>query len=48
VQIRRARTIPAEIKELKAQLPKADEEGKRPKSPLDDQIAQLEQVREAL
>lgn len=42
---RRARTIPAEVKELKAQLPKPDAEGNRPKSPLDQQIAELEEVR---
>ena len=41
---RRARTIPAEVKELKAQLPKPDAEGNRASSPLDAQIAELESV----
>lgn len=41
---RRARLIPAEVKELKAQLPKPDAEGNRPSSPLDQQIAELEEV----
>ena len=41
---RRTRTIPAEVKELKAQLPKPDAEGNRPSSPLDAQIAELESV----
>lgn len=33
------------MEELKALLPKADEEGKRPASPLDAEIAALEEVR---
>jgi hypothetical protein len=41
---RRTRTIPAEVKELKAQLPKPDAEGNRPSSPLDAQISELESV----
>ncbi len=44
-QWRATRLIPAEIKERKALLPKPDEDGKRPSSPLDEEIAQLEQVR---
>ena len=32
------------IKELKAELPKPDEEGNRPSSPLDQEISELEQV----
>jgi hypothetical protein len=38
------RLIPGEIKELKAQLPPADEEGKRPPTPVQDQIDALEKV----
>ncbi|KAK9918264.1 hypothetical protein WJX75_002697 [Coccomyxa subellipsoidea] len=47
-QWRRARTIPAEVKELKTQLPKPDAEGNRPSSPLDQQIADLEATRKEL
>ncbi|EIE24936.1 hypothetical protein COCSUDRAFT_14062 [Coccomyxa subellipsoidea C-169] len=47
-QWRRARTIPAEVKELKAQLPKPDAEGNRPSSPLEQQIAELEETRKVL
>ena len=43
-QWRRTRTAPEQIKELKAQLPKPDAEGKRPSSALDEQIAELEAV----
>ena len=45
---RRTRLIPGEIKELKAQLPPADEEGKRPPSPIQEQIEALEKVRDSL
>ena len=42
---RRARTLPAQIKELKAELPPKDSEGKRPPSPqLEQEIAELEKV----
>ena len=42
---RQTRTIPTQIKELKAELPKPDAEGNRPSSPLDQEISELEQVR---
>ncbi len=41
---RQTRTLPQQIKELKAELPKPDEEGNRPSSPLDQEISELEQV----
>ena len=41
---RQTRTIPTQIKELKAELPKPDAEGNRPSSPLDQEISELEQV----
>lgn len=47
-QWRRARTLPAEIKDLKSQLPKPDAEGNRPSSPLQGEIAALEQERKDL
>lgn len=47
-QWRRARTLPAEIKELKAQLPKPDAEGNVASSPLDAQIKDLEATRKQL
>ena len=43
-QWRRTRTAPEQIKELKAQLPTPDADGKRPSSALDGQIAELEAV----
>lgn len=46
-QWRRTRTAPEQIKELKAQLPKPDADGKRPSSALDGQIAELEAVRDS-
>jgi hypothetical protein len=36
------------LQDLKAQLPAADAEGKRPASPLDSQIAELEAERKEL
>ena len=42
---RRAREIPAEVKTLKAQLPKPVEGQESPSSPLTGQIAALEQAR---
>ncbi|KAK9824790.1 hypothetical protein WJX74_008967 [Apatococcus lobatus] len=47
-QWRRTRTAPEQIKELKAQLPKPDADGKRPSSALDGQIAELEAQRKEL
>ncbi|KAK9823460.1 hypothetical protein WJX72_002911 [[Myrmecia] bisecta] len=47
-QWRATRLIPQEIKQLKAQLPKPDAEGKRPPTPLDAEIAELEQIRKDL
>lgn len=47
-QWRRTRTVPDEIKELKKQLPPAGEDGKRPPSPLDAKIAELEEERKVL
>lgn len=47
-QWRRTRTLPEEIKALKAQLPAATAEGARPPSPLDAQITALEQERKSL
>lgn len=44
MQWRETRTLPAAIKELKAQLPAAVE-GVTPASPLDGEIAELEGVR---
>ena len=42
---RRTRTLPDQIKELKAELPKPDSEGNRPSSPaLEGEIAELEKV----
>lgn len=41
---RQTRTLPQQIKELKAELPKPDAEGNRPSSPLDQEISSLEQV----
>lgn len=42
---RRARTLPDQIKELKAELPPKDSEGKRPPSPqLEQEIAELEKA----
>lgn len=42
---RRARTLPDQIKELKAELPPKDAEGNRPSSPqLEQEIAELEKV----
>lgn len=42
---RRARTLPDQIKELKAELPPKDKEGNRPSSPqLEQEIADLEKV----
>ena len=43
--LRRAREIPAEVKTLKAQLPKPAEGQEAPSSPLTSQIAALEQAR---
>ena len=42
---RTLRTLPGEIKQLKSELPKPDKEGNRPSSPLDGEIAALEDVR---
>lgn len=47
-QWREARTAGDTIRDLKAQLPKADESGNRPASPLDAQIAELEAKRKDL
>lgn len=44
LQWRRTRDLAGEIKALKEQLPAPDADGKRPASPLDSQIAALEQV----
>jgi len=41
---RQTRTIPTQIRELKAELPKPDAEGNRASSPLDQEISDLEQV----
>ena len=41
---RTTRTLPQQIKELKAELPKPDAEGNRASSPLDQEISSLEQV----
>ena len=42
---RRARTLPDQIKQLKAELPPKDKEGNRPSSPqLEAEIADLEKV----
>ncbi len=42
---RRARTIPEQLKELKAELPAKDSEGNRPAAPqLEREIAELEKV----
>ena len=42
---RKTRTLPDQIKELKAELPKPDSEGNRPSNPeLEREIAALEQV----
>ena len=41
---RQTRTIPTQIRELKAELPKPDAEGNRASSPLDQEISELEQV----
>lgn len=46
--LRRAREIPAEVKTLKAQLPKPAEGQETPSSPLTGQIAALEQARRTL
>lgn len=47
-QWKRTREIPALVKEMKAQLPKAAEDGTRPPSPLDADIAALEEERKKL
>ena len=43
-QWRRTRTIPDELKALKKQQAPAGEDGKRPVSPVDAKIAELEEV----
>lgn len=48
LQWRRTRDLAGEIKALKEQLPAPDADGKRPASPLDSQIAALEQERKGL
>ncbi|KAK9792941.1 hypothetical protein WJX73_000699 [Symbiochloris irregularis] len=48
LQWRRLRTLPAVVKDLKAQLPKPDGEGNRPSSPLDAEIKALESERKQL
>ena len=45
-QWRRARELAGEVKELKASLPAAGEDGARPPSPLDATIKAKEEVRE--
>jgi hypothetical protein len=48
-QWRRARTIPEQLKELKAELPAKDSEGNRPAAPqLEREIAELEKTRKEL
>lgn len=44
-QWRSLREIGADIKRMKSELPAAGEDGTRPASPLDDDIAELEAVR---
>mmetsp|Transcript_10641 Transcript_10641/g.25229 ORF Transcript_10641/g.25229 Transcript_10641/m.25229 type:complete len:189 (-) Transcript_10641:755-1321(-) len=44
LQWRRLRTVSADIKSMKQQLPPKDEEGKQPSSPLEQEISQLESV----
>lgn len=48
MQWRETRTIGTQIKDLKAQLPAVDEEGKIPASPAGTEIATLEEVRHYL